>query len=213
MTAFPTAPDPASPQPAQSRQEKSNVNIRVRHAMGFTLIELIVTIAIVTILAGVLVPAVGNYTEKSKKSKAVAEMRILTDAFTSYQTDTGAWPANTDLVTVATTNFPIVTMPCMFTNTFTKKGWDGPYLSKGTMNAGVMNVATAAAGAVPGSGVLDPWGNPYYCYTFATGYSGTTGAIVLLSRGKNGVANTPVANIFNNVPTSDDILQLVTYKP
>ena len=34
---------------------------------GFTLIELIVTVAILTLLAGVLVPAVGNYMDKGKK--------------------------------------------------------------------------------------------------------------------------------------------------
>ncbi len=181
--------------------------------MGFTLIELIVTIAIVTILAGVLVPAVGNYTEKSKKSAVAAELRMLSDAFVAYQTDCNAWPANTDLVTVTTTNYALTGIPCMFANSFSKTGWDGPYLAQGVMASGVMNMSTASASGVPGTGVLDPWGNPYYCYTFANNYSGTSGGIVLMSRGKNGVANTSVANIFGNTPSSDDILQVVTYKP
>ncbi len=184
-----------------------------RRAVGFTLIELIVTIAILTILAGVLIPAVGNYTDKSKKAKATSELRILSDALSGYQTDCSAWPGNTDITTVTTTNFAMTGMPCMFTNTFGKTGWDGPYLSKGVMASGAMSVAVASASGSAGGGLLDPWGNPYYCYTFANGYSGTTGAVVLLSRGKNGVANTTAANIFANLPTSDDVLQVVTYKP
>jgi general secretion pathway protein G len=184
-----------------------------RRTTGFTLIELIVTIAILTILAGVLVPAVGNYTDKSKKAKVASELKLLANAFSTYQTDCAAWPGNTDIVTVTTTSYAITGMPCMFVNTFTKTGWDGPYLAKGVMVAGAMNVATAAVPPAAGSGLLDPWGNPYYCYTFANGYSGTSGGVVLLSRGKNGALNTTVANIFGNVPASDDILQVVTYKP
>jgi len=195
------------------RRRSAEVTNPNRRAVGFTLIELIVTIAILTILAGVLVPAVGNYTDKSKKAKVAAELRILSDALTGYQTDCAAWPGNTDLVTVTTTNFAITGMPCMYTNAFGKTGWDGPYLAKGVMTSGAMNVSVAGASGVAGSGLLDPWGNPYYCYTFANNYSGTTGGIMLVSRGKNGAMNTSAANVFANAPSSDDIIQVVTYKP
>jgi len=180
--------------------------------MGFTLIELIVTIAIITLLAGILIPTVGNYTDKSKKAKAAAEMRILADAFTSYQTDCAAWPANFDNITVTTTNYPVTAMPCLYSNVFTKLGWDGPYLAKGVMISGAMNV-NDPNNIAAGGGLSDPWGNPYYVYTYATGYSGTKGAMHILSRGKNGVLNSTAAQIFGAQPGGDDVIQIVSYKP
>ena len=180
---------------------------------GFTLIELVVTIAILTLLAGVLVPAVGNYMEKGKNGKATADMREIANAITNYQIDTGSWPAATNLVTLTTTNFALTDIPCFYTNTHTKTGWNGPYLNKGAMVSGAMTVSVPAASGVPGTGLLDPWGNPYYVYTFANNYSGTAGGVVLLSRGPNGAANTSAANIFAGQPSGDDLIQIVTYSP
>ncbi len=184
-----------------------------RKSDGFTLMELVVTIAILTLLAGILVPAVGNYMEKGKTGKVTAELRELVNAVSTYNVDTGAWPGATDITTLTTTNFALTNIPCFYTNTFAKTGWNGPYLNKGVMVSGAMTVAVPAAGGVPGSGLLDPWGNPYYVYTFANAYSGTSGGVVLLCRGPNGVANTTAANIFGNTPAGDDVLQLVTYSP
>ena len=180
---------------------------------GFTLIELVVTIAILTLLAGILVPAVGNYMEKGKNGKVTAELRELVNAITNYNVDTGAWPAAADTVTLATTNFALQDIPCFYTNTFTKTGWNGPYLNKGAMVNGAMTVSSPAANGAPGTGLLDPWGNPYYCYTFKDGYSGTAGGMILLCRGADGKANTSAANIFAGQATGDDILQVVTYSP
>ena len=187
-----------------------------RRAVGFTLIELIVTIAILTLLAGVLVPTISNYVDKSKKAKSATELNELARVFTAYDSDCSAWPANTDLPTASltTASFAITSMPCLYANVFTKTGWDGPYLSKGVMSGSAMNIATASASGSAAGGLLDAWGNPYYCYTFASGYiTGSTGALVLLSRGSNGVADTSVANIYAGTPASDDVIQIVTYKP
>lgn len=46
----------------------------LRPARGFTLIELMVTIAIVAILAGIALPGYQNYVRKSHRSAAQAEM-------------------------------------------------------------------------------------------------------------------------------------------
>jgi general secretion pathway protein G len=179
---------------------------------GFTLIELIVTIAIITLLAGILIPTVGTYTDKSKKTKAAAELRILADAFTSYQTDCSAWPANWDAVQVPNTDFPITAMPCMYKNVFNKTGWDGPYLAKGVMINGAMNI-NDPNNISGGGGLTDPWGNPYYCFMFQNGWNNTTGALMLLSRGKNGQLETGGDQIYGAKAGGDDIIQIVSYKP
>jgi type IV pilus assembly protein PilE len=46
----------------------------MRHAKGFTLIEMMITVAIVAILAAVAVPAYSQYVMRSKISEAVANL-------------------------------------------------------------------------------------------------------------------------------------------
>ena len=132
-----------------------------RRNAGFTLIELVVTIAILTLLAGILVPAVGNYMEKGKNGKVTAELRELVNAITNYNVDTGAWPGATDITTLTTTNWALTDIPCLYKNTFSKTGWNGPYLNKGVMVSGAMTVSVPGASGSAGTGLLDPWGNPY----------------------------------------------------
>jgi type IV pilus assembly protein PilA len=53
-----------------------------RHQSGFTLIELMIVIAIIGILASVAVPSYGKYVQKSKYSEviqAVAEVKLAVD--------------------------------------------------------------------------------------------------------------------------------------
>jgi general secretion pathway protein G len=59
---------------------------------GFTLIELIVAIAIIAILAAVIAPNAFKSIEKAKISRAGADARALRVATMSYYADVGFWP-------------------------------------------------------------------------------------------------------------------------
>jgi prepilin-type N-terminal cleavage/methylation domain-containing protein len=178
---------------------------------GFTLVELIVTISILTVLAGILIPSVNMYIDKGNSSKASADLRELANVMNKYKVDNGIWATPTDASYIPSTNYYLTGYPCFFNNTAGRPGWDGPYLNEGVMVDGVMHVASWDAVAKTGEGLVDPWGNRYRVYTFANNYNSTTGAIVLSSAGQNGVFNTSTANLFAVKATSDDILQLVTY--
>jgi type IV pilus assembly protein PilA len=56
------------------------LNKLMKNKKGFTLIELIVVIAILGILAAVLVPSIGNYVEKSKTGVALSEAAAFRSA-------------------------------------------------------------------------------------------------------------------------------------
>ncbi|MDP3637627.1 MAG: type IV pilin protein [Azonexus sp.] len=50
--------------------------ITVKHAKGFTLIELMVTVAIMAILASVALPAYSDYTRRARASEAVGALSM-----------------------------------------------------------------------------------------------------------------------------------------
>ena len=54
---------------------------------GFTLIEMLVVIAIIAILAGLLFPAIGRALETAKRNKAGAEARSISVAITQFYSD------------------------------------------------------------------------------------------------------------------------------
>jgi len=63
---------------------------------AFTLIELLIVVAIIGILAAIAVPNFLNAQIKAKIAKAEAEMRSLNEAYIMYKLDNNAWPPHAD---------------------------------------------------------------------------------------------------------------------
>ncbi|ENS8356189.1 pilin, partial [Neisseria gonorrhoeae] len=61
---------------------------------GFTLIELMIVIAIVGILAAVALPAYQDYTARAQVSEAILLAEGQKSAVTEYYLNHGKWPAN-----------------------------------------------------------------------------------------------------------------------
>ena len=59
---------------------------------GFTLIEIVIAVAIVAIFAAALSPMVFRHLEDSKITKAQNESETIANALLSYYKDTGKWP-------------------------------------------------------------------------------------------------------------------------
>ncbi len=68
---------------------KSNRNLDRR---GFTLIEIVIAVAIVAIFAAAMSPMVFRHLEDAKVGKAQNETEIIATAVLSYFKDVGAWP-------------------------------------------------------------------------------------------------------------------------
>lgn len=78
---------------------------------GFTLVELIVVIAILGILAGIAVPAYSGYIKKAQEAKIYSELSIIQTAAQSVAIEDGAVVSgiaisNTGAISVTTTGGP-----------------------------------------------------------------------------------------------------------
>lgn len=66
--------------------------IRNRDRRGFTLIEIVIAVAIVAIFAAAMSPMVFRHLEDAKVSKAQNETEVIASAVLGYYKDVGTWP-------------------------------------------------------------------------------------------------------------------------
>ena len=107
---------------------------RRRQRSGFTLIELVIVVAIIAILAGALMLEAGRRIRVARRTRALQDMRTLEVALDSYAADNGSPPTTQQGLAA------LVTKP---TSAPVPSNWNGPYLKKRS--------------AVP----RDPWGIEY----------------------------------------------------
>ncbi len=113
---------------------------------GFSLVEILIAIAIIGILASVVMPAVNEARDKALVASAQVELDALKTVFQQLYTDTGHYPNGEESycrdVSVATNNeVDLSTNEAgLLANGSSWANWDGPYVPD----------------------VEDPWGNPYY---------------------------------------------------
>ena len=61
-------------------------------SMGFTLIEVIVVIAVIAILVSILTPMIAKHLEDSKISRAVSDIKMIGAAMGDFYKDNAKWP-------------------------------------------------------------------------------------------------------------------------
>ncbi|HYC76993.1 MAG TPA: prepilin-type N-terminal cleavage/methylation domain-containing protein [Planctomycetota bacterium] len=177
---------------------------------GFTLIELVVVVAILAVLAGVLTPIVSNEVDAARVSRAEVDLKSVENAFVAYRASTGYWPTNTGAPITANATEPLSGFSCLYADVWTHKGWRGPYLNDGFKSG---TGAWTVAGPAAGDGLTDPWGRPYQVYWFKKASTmGAGGGIVVFSKGPDGVTDTSAANLAKGVATDDDVVRVVTRK-
>jgi prepilin-type N-terminal cleavage/methylation domain-containing protein len=165
---------------------------------GFTLIEMMVTLAIIVLLAAILTPIVTNYVDEARIVRAHLEAQKIADAILNFNKNTGKWAIFQSGVNITTLSAIYTTLAgpgadpvcsgcsstwlsvnrgslasILETNapSYTVQGkyaWRGPYISQ---------IGT------------DPWGNAYLVNAASLAF-GVNRAAFVLSAGPNGAVET-----------------------
>ena len=184
----------------------------MRGKRGFTLIEVVVVAAIISILAGILVPMIFNQIDEAKKARAQTECKTISTAVLMFRKEMTKWPymAPTDCSQTYTT----------IQGGGTQAPGDNPggswSLSSGNdvalsvilnLPAGQACYRNTADLAYLPSPTPDPWGNQYVinAANFAT-----SDPVWVVSAGPNGCLDTTVnSQVLNDSPCAagpaDDI--------
>jgi len=106
---------------------------RRRRQSGYSLLEIIIVVAIIGLLVTLVAPQLFGRLDQSRTTTAQAQARMLHTALDAYRLDTGAYPSESDGLSV------LVNAP----SGDALAQWRGPYLDGGSLP-------------------LDPWGRPYH---------------------------------------------------
>lgn len=73
------------------------MNKKERNKKGFTMVELIIVVAVMGVIGALLVPLYGDMTAKARLTTDISTVKTLKRISDVYKAEQGSWPKGTDL--------------------------------------------------------------------------------------------------------------------
>ena len=105
---------------------KYTSNMR-KNTKAFTLIELLIVVAIIAILAAIAVPNFLEAQTRSKVSRAQADLRTIATALETYRVDSNAYPPLVNSMGTSKLTTPIAYISSLLRDPFAGKSFEGDY--------------------------------------------------------------------------------------
>lgn len=170
--------------------KRKDVKRQNRLSAGFTIIEIVIVIAVIAILAGIATPSIVKNIRDSRVARGKSDAKTIASAMASFYADTAQWPKVKDGVPYYYTLKTAGTDPAWmwggawasqsdtFENQLVKntpgypttgeQKWDGPYQTEFK---------------------ADPWNHPYLCPVWYL-RAGDTHPVYVVSAGPDGILQT-----------------------
>jgi prepilin-type N-terminal cleavage/methylation domain-containing protein len=191
----------------------------MKASRGFTLIEMVVVLAVIAILAAVLTPIINSYVERARVNTATSDTKNIAAAILQFNSDTKVWPiyvANSDIPNGAT--YQVASTPGDTPSVqMGLTGWDTAVAATTSLdvilNSNYLGLPTTGNRAWKGAYLQvgsDPWGSAYFVTTENMKPNSTYAAYVI-SAGANQMIETPYQpnKGATLTPGGDDIVQRI----
>jgi prepilin-type N-terminal cleavage/methylation domain-containing protein len=121
-----------------------------RPRAGFTLVEIMVVLLIVSVLATIGIPALSRLKEKSKTAVLIGDARVFATAFDTYSHEFGSWPADAAAGVMPTGMSGRLTDAWLRTTPMGGKyNWEYNQLHFGTRITAAIGISATAAAPLP----------------------------------------------------------------
>jgi prepilin-type N-terminal cleavage/methylation domain-containing protein len=127
----------------------TKINRKLRRDEGFSLIELLIVVAIIGIIAAIAVPQLMNAMDRGRQRRSMADMRNIATANGTIRVDTGAYAAN---LAALVPNYMQVTP--------TNDGWGTGFVY--TTGADTYTITSLGSDGAVGPAAPAPWVNDPY---------------------------------------------------
>jgi len=149
--------------------------MKTRWTRSFTLIELMVVVAVIAILAGLVLGGAGAVRQRAARGQAKAEISAIEAGLARYQMDFGAYPVPSNAISSGASGYNadprnyVQAGQALFTNLWgTNKFTNGAGGGRQYLNVKVSMVFTSVASDSTPDYFVDPWG-----YSYGYSWNGT----------------------------------------